>query len=97
MPINRLCIEIATFIQNTSLYAYSRALNSYFWCKVHKQGNKVGRAIDLSRMSSYHELVSELESLFQMEGMLTDRDGPWRLLYTDEENDIMVVGDDPWE
>ncbi|KAL8245494.1 hypothetical protein R6Q59_011752 [Mikania micrantha] len=65
--------------------------------KVHKQGSKVGRAIDLSKMSSYHELTSELESLFQMEGMLTDRDGAWRLLYTDEENDMMVVGDDPWD
>ncbi|KAI7730841.1 hypothetical protein M8C21_002062 [Ambrosia artemisiifolia] len=65
--------------------------------KVHKQGSKVGRAIDLSKMSSYHELISELESLFQMEGVLTNRDGAWQLLYTDEENDMMVVGDDPWD
>ncbi|KAI3791418.1 hypothetical protein L2E82_05187 [Cichorium intybus] len=65
--------------------------------KVHKQGNKVGRAIDLSKMSSYDELFSELEALFQMEGVLSRRDGGWRLLYTDEENDMMVVGDDPWE
>ncbi|XP_076894150.1 auxin response factor 4-like [Bidens hawaiensis] len=65
--------------------------------KVHKQGNKVGRAIDLSKMSSYHELFSELELLFQMEGVLTSQDGVWRLLYTDEENDMMVVGDDPWD
>lgn len=68
-----------------------------FHVKVHKQGNKVGRAIDLSKMSSYHELFNELESLFQMEGILSNPDGAWRLLYTDEENDMMVVGDDPWE
>ncbi|KAL4591493.1 hypothetical protein LXL04_004461 [Taraxacum kok-saghyz] len=65
--------------------------------KVHKQGNKVGRAIDLSKMSSYDELFNELEALFQMEGVLNNRDGGWRLLYTDKENDMMVVGDDPWE
>ncbi|KAI7740811.1 hypothetical protein M8C21_018430, partial [Ambrosia artemisiifolia] len=65
--------------------------------KVHKQGNKVGRAIDLSKMSSYRELFTELEVLFSMEGMFNNPDGGWRLLYTDEENDMMVVGDDPWD
>ncbi|KAL8255593.1 hypothetical protein R6Q59_030660 [Mikania micrantha] len=65
--------------------------------KVHKQGNKVGRAIDLSKISSYHDLFSELESLFHMEGILTSHDGAWRLLYTDEDDDTMVVGDDPWD
>ncbi|KAI3822859.1 hypothetical protein L1987_10458 [Smallanthus sonchifolius] len=77
--------------------AEAQTLSKRSCTKVHKQGNKVGRAIDLSKMSSYHELISELESLFQMEGVLTDRDGAWRLLYTDEENDMMVVGDDPWD
>ncbi|KAI3688195.1 hypothetical protein L1987_81905 [Smallanthus sonchifolius] len=77
--------------------AEAQTLSKRSCTKVHKQGNKVGRAIDLSKMSSYHELISELESLFQMEGVLTDRDGAWRLLYMDEENDMMVVGDDPWD
>ncbi|KAJ0729240.1 putative transcription factor ARF family [Helianthus annuus] len=65
--------------------------------KVHKQGNKVGRAIDLSKMSSYRELFMELEVLFNMEGAFNTPNGVWRLLYTDEENDMMVVGDDPWD
>lgn len=39
----------------------------------------------------------ELEALFNMEGVFSNPDGGWRLLYTDEENDMMVVGDDPWE
>ncbi|KAK9079079.1 hypothetical protein SSX86_000749 [Deinandra increscens subsp. villosa] len=77
--------------------ADAQTLSKRSCTKVHKQGSKVGRAIDLSKMSSYHELTSELESLFQMEGMLTNRDGAWRLLYTDEENDMMVIGDDPWD
>ncbi|KAJ1409182.1 PB1 domain [Sesbania bispinosa] len=64
--------------------------------KVHKQGSLVGRAIDLSRLSSYSDLLSELERLFCMEGLLRDPDKGWRILYTDSENDIMVVGDDPW-
>ncbi|XP_061354948.1 auxin response factor 4 isoform X2 [Gastrolobium bilobum] len=64
--------------------------------KVHKQGSLVGRAIDLSRLSSYNDLLSELERLFGMEGLLRDPDKGWRILYTDSENDIMVVGDDPW-
>ncbi|WJX50272.1 ADP-ribosylation factor 4, variant 3 [Trifolium repens] len=64
--------------------------------KVHKQGSLVGRAIDLSRLSSYIDLLSELEKLFGMEGLLRDSNKGWRILYTDSENDIMVVGDDPW-
>lgn len=64
--------------------------------KVHKQGSLVGRAIDLSRLSSYNDLMSELERLFGMEGLLRDPTKEWRVLYTDSENDIMVVGDDPW-
>ncbi|CAL5211292.1 unnamed protein product [Lathyrus oleraceus] len=64
--------------------------------KVHKQGSLVGRAVDLSRLSGYIDLLSELEKLFGMDGLLRDSDKGWRILYTDSENDIMVVGDDPW-
>ncbi|KAA8550424.1 hypothetical protein F0562_002108 [Nyssa sinensis] len=64
--------------------------------KVHKQGNLVGRAIDLSRLNGYGDLLIELERLFSMEGLLRDPNKGWRILYTDSENDMMVVGDDPW-
>ncbi|BBH04940.1 auxin response factor 4 [Prunus dulcis] len=64
--------------------------------KVHKQGSLVGRAIDLSKLNGYGDLLSELERLFRMEGLLRDSDKGWRILYTDSENDVMVVGDDPW-
>lgn len=64
--------------------------------KVHKQGNLVGRAIDLSRLNGYGDLLVELERLFSMEGLLRDPEKGWRILYTDSENDVMVVGDDPW-
>ncbi|KAH6836527.1 auxin response factor 4 [Perilla frutescens var. hirtella] len=64
--------------------------------KVHKQGSLVGRAIDLSRLHGYDDLLTELERLFSMEGHLRDPNNGWRILYTDSENDMMVVGDDPW-
>ncbi|GLT46316.1 hypothetical protein SLA2020_200780 [Shorea laevis] len=64
--------------------------------KVHKQGSLVGRAIDLSRLNGYDDLMTELERLFGMEGLLRDPDKGWQILYTDSENDVMVVGDDPW-
>ncbi|XP_075513761.1 auxin response factor 4-like isoform X2 [Primulina tabacum] len=64
--------------------------------KVHKQGSLVGRAIDLSRLIGYDALLTELERLFSMEGLLHDPNNGWRILYTDSENDMMVVGDDPW-
>ncbi|CAI0542353.1 unnamed protein product [Linum tenue] len=64
--------------------------------KVHKQGSLVGRAIDLSRLKSYDDLLIELERLFSMEGLLRDPMKGWRILYTDSEDDVMVVGDDPW-
>ncbi|KAF8369581.1 hypothetical protein HHK36_032407 [Tetracentron sinense] len=64
--------------------------------KVHKQGNLVGRAVDLSRLNGYNDLLSELERLFNMEGLLCDAEKGWQVVYTDSENDMMVVGDDPW-
>ena len=57
----------------------------------------MGRAIDLSRLNGYTDLISELERLFSMEGLLKDPDKGWRVLYTDNENDVMVVGDYPWQ
>ncbi|GMH12527.1 hypothetical protein Nepgr_014368 [Nepenthes gracilis] len=64
--------------------------------KVHKQGSLVGRAIDLSKLNGYDELLNELEQLFGMDGQLQDIAKGWQILYTDSENDVMVIGDDPW-
>ena len=57
----------------------------------------MGRAIDLLRLNGYDDLLTELERLFNMEGLLCDPNHGWRILYTDSENDMMVVGDDPWQ
>lgn len=57
----------------------------------------MGRAIDLAKLHGYDELLLELERLFSMEGLLRDPAKGWRILFTDDENDMMVVGDDPWK
>jgi auxin response factor len=38
-----------------------------------------------------------LASLFNLEGLLDDLTKGWQLVYTDHENDVLLVGDDPWE
>jgi hypothetical protein len=65
--------------------------------KVHKQGSVVGRAVDLSKLDGYDQLICELERLFDMEGLLNDPKKGWQVLYTDNEDDMMLVGDDPWQ
>ncbi|KAJ6926309.1 auxin response factor 8-like isoform X1 [Populus alba x Populus x berolinensis] len=65
--------------------------------KVYKSGS-VGRSLDISRFSSYHELRGELAKMFGIEGKLENphRSG-WQLVFVDRENDVLLLGDDPWE
>ncbi|KAM3319041.1 auxin response factor 9-like isoform X2 [Capsicum chacoense] len=63
--------------------------------KVHMQGVAVGRAVDLTVLSGYDELISELEELFDMKGELSPRI-KWQVVYMDDEGDMMLVGDYPW-
>uniref|UniRef100_M4DJ39 Auxin response factor n=1 Tax=Brassica campestris TaxID=3711 RepID=M4DJ39_BRACM len=67
------------------------------YTKVQKRGS-VGRSIDVTRYSGYDELRNDLARMFGIEGQLEDpRPSDWKLVYTDHENDILLVGDDPWE
>lgn len=65
--------------------------------QVYKSGS-VGRSLDISRFSSYHELREELGKMFDIKGLLEDafRSG-WQLVFVDKEDDILLLGDDPWE
>ncbi|CAH8387866.1 unnamed protein product [Eruca vesicaria subsp. sativa] len=65
--------------------------------KVYKSGS-VGRSLDISRFSSYQELREELGKMFDIKGLLEDafRSG-WQLVFVDKEDDILLLGDDPWE
>lgn len=44
----------------------------------------------------YNELISELEKMFEIKGELQVR-SKWEVVYTDDEGDMMLVGDDPWQ
>ncbi|GLT90740.1 hypothetical protein SLE2022_086580 [Rubroshorea leprosula] len=63
--------------------------------KVQMQGIAVGRAVDLTMINGYTKLIDELEKMFDIKGQLHPRD-KWEIVYTDDEGDMMLVGDDPW-
>lgn len=67
------------------------------YTKVYKRG-AVGRSIDIMRYSGYDDLKQDLARRFGIEGQLEDRQRiGWKLVYVDHENDVLLVGDDPWE
>ncbi|PNY13006.1 auxin response factor 9-like protein [Trifolium pratense] len=63
--------------------------------KVQMQGVAVGRAVDLATLNGYDQLIGELEELFDIKGQLQHRN-IWEIVFTDDEGDMMLVGDDPW-
>ncbi|KAK8618972.1 hypothetical protein V6N13_132945 [Hibiscus sabdariffa] len=64
--------------------------------KVHMQGMAVGRAVDLTRFDCYENLLRKLEDMFDIKGQLCGSTKNWQVVYTDDEDDMMMVGDDPW-
>lgn len=71
--------------------------NNALFLKVQKRGS-VGRCIDVTRYKGYDELRRDLARMFGIEGQLEDpQRNDWKLVYVDHENDILLVGDDPWE
>ncbi|CAM0909731.1 unnamed protein product [Alopecurus aequalis] len=65
--------------------------------KVYKRG-AVGRSIDISQYAGYDELKHALARMFSIEGQLEERQRiGWKLVYKDLEDDILLLGDDPWE
>ncbi|CAN6220186.1 unnamed protein product [Urochloa humidicola] len=65
--------------------------------KVYKRG-AVGRSIDISQYCGYDELKHALARMFSIEGQLEERQRiGWKLVYKDHEDDILLLGDDPWE
>ncbi|PAN40600.1 hypothetical protein PAHAL_7G327300 [Panicum hallii] len=67
------------------------------YTKVQKLGS-VGRSIDVTRYRDYHELRSAIACMFGLQGKLEHPgSSDWKLVYVDYENDVLLVGDDPWE
>uniref|UniRef100_A0A1D1XZP3 Auxin response factor n=1 Tax=Anthurium amnicola TaxID=1678845 RepID=A0A1D1XZP3_9ARAE len=65
--------------------------------KVYKSGSLV-RSLDITKFNNYPELRSELGCMFGLDGHLEDllRSG-WQLVFVDRENDVLLLGDDPWD
>ncbi|KAI3929707.1 hypothetical protein MKX01_025875 [Papaver californicum] len=65
--------------------------------KVQMQGIALGRSVDLSKFNGYDELIGELDQMFDFNGGLMATNKNWQVVYTDNEGDMMLVGDDPWQ
>uniref|UniRef100_A0A7N0RE73 Auxin response factor n=1 Tax=Kalanchoe fedtschenkoi TaxID=63787 RepID=A0A7N0RE73_KALFE len=87
------CIDESGYLQSAGNVGN---LASDTFVKVHKFGS-FGRSLDITKFSSYQELRSELARMFGLEGQLEDpvRSG-WQLVFVDRENDVLLLGDDPW-
>jgi auxin response factor len=85
----------SSFLQNSSWQQVSPRTRTY--TKVQKAGS-VGRSIDVTSFKNYEELCCAIECMFGLEGLLNDpRGSGWKLVYVDYENDVLLIGDDPWE
>ncbi|XP_041026262.1 auxin response factor 6 [Juglans microcarpa x Juglans regia] len=89
------CIDESSFLQSPENVGQVNPPTRAF-VKVYKSGS-FGRSLDITKFSSYHELRGELARMFGLEGELEDpqRSG-WQLVFVDRENDVLLLGDDPW-
>lgn len=85
----------SSLLQNSWQQVVPPPMRTY--TKVQKSGS-VGRSIDVTSFKDYEELRAAIERMFGLEGLLNDpRGSGWKLVYVDFENDVLLVGDDPWE
>lgn len=92
---NDLAVNDAGVLGGGLWPAQTQRMRTY--TKVQKRGS-VGRSIDVNRYRGYDELRHDLARMFGIEGQLEDpQTSDWKLVYVDHENDILLVGDDPWE
>ncbi|BAT86188.1 hypothetical protein LR48_Vigan03g272100 [Vigna angularis] len=90
---------------NISQAAEANDCNDYssFFVKVYMEGIPIGRKLNILAHGSYYELVKSLEHMFdttilwgtEMNGVQPERCHV--LTYEDEEGDLVMVGDVPWE
>lgn len=85
----------SSLLQNSAWQQVTPPMRTY--TKVQKAGS-VGRSIDVTSFKNYDELCCAIERMFGLEGLLNDpRGSGWKLVYVDFENDVLLVGDDPWD
>lgn len=86
------CSGSDTTLQYVALWFVLRLI-----LQVYKLGSVTGRAIDLSKLGGYDDLMCELEQLFDMKGHLNDPQKGLQVLYTAAADDMMRIGDVPWQ
>ncbi|KAL8506883.1 hypothetical protein ACS0TY_017685 [Phlomoides rotata] len=90
------CVDESGYLQSSENVDQTNPPSGTF-VKVQKSGS-FGRSLDISKFSSYDELRTELARMFGLEGLLDDRQrSGWQLVFVDRENDILLLGDDPWQ
>ncbi|AAF79360.1 F15O4.42 [Arabidopsis thaliana] len=96
----RTCTKVSI----RSIYSYSLYMKLFLIIltshnfdmeQVQMQGVTIGRAVDLSVLNGYDQLILELEKLFDLKGQLQTRN-QWKIIFTGSDEDEMLVGDDPW-
>ncbi|XP_047311312.1 auxin response factor 6 isoform X2 [Impatiens glandulifera] len=91
------CIEESAGVFPSDNNAGQTDSSTKTFVKVYKLGS-FGRSLDITKFSSYNELRSELARMFGLEGQLEDpRRSGWQLVFVDRENDVLLLGDDPWQ
>jgi len=63
--------------------------------EVYKQGS-LAKDINVNQLSNYEELRETIACMFNLKDIL-DPDLGWQLTYENNEEEVFVVGDDPWE
>jgi hypothetical protein len=63
--------------------------------QVYKQGS-LAKDINVNQLSNYEELRETIACMFNLKDIL-DPDLGWQLTYENNEEEVFVVGDDPWE
>nr|CAB3446908.1 unnamed protein product [Digitaria exilis] len=58
---------------------------------------RAGKSGAAPRLDGYDLLLRKLEEMFDIKGELSASLKKWKVIYTDDENDMMLVGDDPWQ
>ncbi|KAI4374936.1 hypothetical protein MLD38_012871 [Melastoma candidum] len=87
----------SSILKNSTSWPVPAAPPMRTYTKVQKMGS-VGRSIDVTNFRNYEQLLTAIESMFGLTGMLSDPKGSgWIPVYVDFENDVLLVGDDPWE
>ncbi|EPS73545.1 hypothetical protein M569_01212 [Genlisea aurea] len=91
------CIDESSFVPSTDDNVDRMNENHPGFVKVHKSGS-FGRSLDITKFSSYNELRTELARMFGLDALLEDpqRSG-WQLVFVDREDDVLLLGDDPWQ